>query len=612
MHDIAEFLSKHDLFAALEPEKLERLAEGVEIEYFEAGRTIFREGADPPDSMWVVRTGAVELREGGRVLDLLSEGEPFGHPWMLSGLPTGWEARAREDSLCYRLAAEDVIPLLSDLAGLRSMARALMDRPRPGGLPTERTDGLDAADQAVRDLIRKRPVVCEPSVPLSKAAEMMNEEGVSSVLVDLGDGALGIVTDRDLRSRVIAAGRPLDTPVSEVMTAPAFTARADENGAEALLTMLDRGIRHLPVLAPRGELLGVVTDVDLLGAQTRTPLMLRRAISDAADFDALRRTASQINPSLIGMHDAGLAAPRISEMLSVVVDALVRKAIDLTVERMGPPPAEFGWLSLGSFGRREAVPSSDIDTGMVWSSVYDQDPAEYMRGLADTVIRELGTMGWCPDAHGVTATGVVSSSSMGEWRTAIHSWLRGPVTEEAMIAISIVLDARKIYGPEDDLEVPSLLLDAHPRDKRLRLLLTLALRDKPPTGFLRDIVVEHSGAHAGHFDIKHGGVLPVVNIARYAGLVAGARTTSTVERLRAAADAGTLEKADAATLEEAFELFAELRLEHQLGQLEAGADPDDQIDPSTLNPLTRRYLREAFRALASVQRALTTELAWNP
>jgi CBS domain-containing protein len=118
MHDIAEFLIAHDPFSSLEPEKVERLAQQVEIEYFEAGTTIFREGSDPPDAMWVVRTGAVELVEGARVLDLLEEGEPFGHPWMLSGLPTGWEARTRENSLCYRLPAAEVIPLLANPAGL--------------------------------------------------------------------------------------------------------------------------------------------------------------------------------------------------------------------------------------------------------------------------------------------------------------------------------------------------------------------------------------------------------------------------------------------------------------------------------------------------------------
>ena len=145
----------------------------------------------------------------------------------------------------------------------------------------------------------------------------------------------------------------------------------------------------------------------------------------------------------------------------------------------------------------------------------------------------------------------------------------------------------------------------------MRLLLRLALASKPPTGFMRDIVVEHSGEHAGHFDIKHGGLLPIVNIARYAGLAAGATMTSTVERLRAAAADGKLDPSDAATLEEAFELFAELRLDHQIAQLEAGEPPDDLIDPKTLNTLTRRYLRDAFRAVASVQKSLTTKLAWN-
>ena len=102
MHDVAEFLSAHDPFAALQPDELEDLAGRVQIEYFGAGATIFRQGEGPPDAMSVWRTGAIELRDDGRVLDLLGEGEPFGRPWMLSGLPIGWEARARESSLCYR------------------------------------------------------------------------------------------------------------------------------------------------------------------------------------------------------------------------------------------------------------------------------------------------------------------------------------------------------------------------------------------------------------------------------------------------------------------------------------------------------------------------------
>ncbi len=610
MHDIAEFLKAHDPFGALDPEKVERLAERVEVEYFESGATIFREGSDPPDAMWVVRSGAVELREGGRVLDLLGEGDPFGHPWMLSGLPTGWEARARDSSLCYRLAAEDVIPLLADPAGLRSMARALMQRPRPGGPAVTPIPGLESEERA-RNLIRKQPVLCEPSEPLRDAAARMSDEGVSAILVDLGDGELGIVTDRDLRSRVVATGRSLDTPVGEVMSAPVFTAGAEQTRAELMLTMIDRGVRHLPVQSGRGDLLGVVTDIDLLAAETRTPILLRRAITDAQDRDELRREVGELNSILVDMHSAEVSAERISAMLSVVVDAVIRRLIEFEIARLGPPPSEIGWLSLGSFGRREGVPSSDLDSGMVWSDTGEVGPRPYMERLAGAVVGELSTMGWEPDAHGVTATGVMSASSIEDWRTAIAKWLNPPTPEEELVAISIVLDARLIYGTARGLDVPALIRENHPRQALLRLLLRQALASKPPTGFLRDFVIEYSGRRAGRLDIKHGGLLPIVNIARYAAFAADASTTETIERLRTSADARSLDSTDAATLEEAFVLFSELRLEHQVKQIEAGATPDNQLEPKQLNPLTRRYLRDAFRTVASVQRKLSTQLAWG-
>lgn len=611
MHDIAEFLSRHELFGTLEPEETERLAERIEIEYFEAGATIFRQGAGPPDEMWVLRTGAVELLDDGRVLDLLGEGEPFGHPWMLSGMPTGWEARARENSLCYRLPAEAVIPMLADPAGLRSVARALMDRPRPGGEPTARANDLDVGQEKVRALVRKRPVVCEPAVALREAAGRMEEHGVSSILVDLGDGELGIVTDRDLRSRVVAAGLSLETPVGEVMSAPVVTIDAEQTGDELMLLMIDQGIRHVPVVSSRGELLGVATDIDLLANETHTPIMLRRAIADAGQIDALRPTVEQLTATVIAMHAAGLEATRISGVLSVVVDALVRRLIELTVADLGPPPVEVGWLSLGSFGRREAVPSSDVDSGMAWSEGTGADAEEYVHRLARRVVDELAAMGWQPDRHGVNATGAMSASSVAAWREAIAKWLEPPVSEPELVAISIVLDARVIHGDEELCDLPALLREAHPRPDLLRLLLRQALASKPPTGFMRNIVVEHSGEHAGHFDIKHGGLLPIVNLARYAALAAGATTTSTVDRLRSAGEAGTLNETDAATLEEAFDLFSELRLEHQVGQLMDSIPPDNAIDPKTLNPLERRYLRDAFRAVASVQRVLSTKLTWE-
>ena len=135
MHDVAEFLKAHEPFAGLEEADLARLARRAKVEYFAAGTVIFELGQPPPDEIRVIRKGAVELVERGRVLDLLEEGEMFGQAWLFSGLATGWEARAREDTLCYAITAEDLVPRLRGATGLRFVARSLLMLPRPGGGP---------------------------------------------------------------------------------------------------------------------------------------------------------------------------------------------------------------------------------------------------------------------------------------------------------------------------------------------------------------------------------------------------------------------------------------------------------------------------------------------
>ena len=611
MHDIAEFLREHDPFTGLGEAALERLAERVEVEFFPVGATIFKQGEEPPDRVRVVRRGAVALVDHGRVLDLLGEGELLGHPSMVSATPTGLAARAHEDSLCYSFVAEDVLPLLTRPAGLQYLARSLLARPKPGPVVSADVSGSDLAQQPVRSLIRGEPLICEPDATVRDIARRMVDAGVSSVLIRLDDHDLGILTDQDLRSRVVAEGRSTDAPVSEVMTAPAFTVGPDLNGADLLLAMLDRGIRHVPVLSPKGSVLGVVSDLDLLAAETRTPFVLRKAIADARDLRDLRNAAERVNPTLIGLHQVGVPPAQISAVISVVADALVRRAIELAVEAQGPPPQRFAWLSLGSLGRREAVPSSDVDSGMVWEDGDGADPAPYMQAIGEQVIETLAATGWQSDTHGVTASGTVSARSTADWQRSIRQWLDEPVGDKVPMVISILLDSRTAYGPDDAFGALVALRGSRGRPLLAHLFRRLALASKPPTGFMRDIIVEHSGEHRGSFDIKRGGLLPIVDIARFAALAAGAQVTSTVERLRAGAEAGTLPAADAGTLAEAYDLFAGLRLEHQVRQLVDGVPPDDRLDPKQLNPLTRRHLRDAFRAVASVQKAMASDLVWG-
>jgi CBS domain-containing protein len=612
MEDITGFLGSRPPFDAVGAGELARVVAVTELEEFPAGKTIFSQGTGPVDYLRVVRTGSVEIIHNGQVLDLLGPGELFGHASMLSGLPTGFEARAAEDTICYRIPAGAVGPLLARPDFLKFIARSIVGDRAAGG--PERTPPADPVQRPVAALIRTPPLLCRGDEPVREVAKRMTAEGASAALVQAG-GTLGIVTDRDLRSRVVAAGTSADAPVSAIMSAPVYTVRADCLGGDVLLDMLDRGVHHVPVRSAAGELLGVVDGDDLVAAEARKPFLLRRAIDLASSPADLTAAWAGMSPMIVALHDARVAAEHIAAISSVVLDALTRRLIELAVADVGDPPAPFTWFALGSLSRREMVPSSDVDSALAWQdSGADQEEAAYLARLAGAVNEGLRACGVQPDEHGASASNPLFARSLASWRAIAQSITDDPTREHALIFISMITDSRPLWESSTGTggmgtSVAAALGRARSHPDLLRLLAQFALQFRPPTGFLRDFVVEHSGERRGQLDIKHGGLIPITDLARWAGMAAGVTSGSTVDRLRAAEAAGTLDGPDARTLTEAFGFIFSLRLDHQVEQLRRGEAPDDFIDPKTLNPLARSYLREAFRAVASVQSGIAAELS---
>ena len=598
---VAEFLGSRPPFDTVSADDLARVAAVTRTEVSPHGSTIFHQGAGPVEDLRMVRSGSVEVVHDGRVLDLLGPGELFGQASMISGLPTGFEARAGEDTVCYRIPADVVRPLLARPDVLAFVARSIVTR----RLTPAVSPPADPGQRRVAALIRRPPLLCPGDAPIRAAAQQMTAAGVSAVLVRHG-ASVGIVTDRDLRSRVIAAGRSPDEPVSAVMTEPAYTVSADRLGGDVLLDMLERNIHHIPVLSPAGEVLGVVDDGDLVAAEGRMPLLLRRAIGLAQTQADLAAAAAGLNPALVALRDAQVPAEQVAAVRSVVLDALIRRLAELAVRDAGPAPVPFTWFALGSLARREAVPSSDVDSALAWAG--DDEAAGYGRRLAGAVNDGLRACGLPPDAQGANAANPLFARSLTSWQALERSLSEDPTQDKALIMASLITDSRPVFStaPPPGGGLWQVSPD-HP-DLR-RLLAQFALSFRPPTGFWREFVVEHSGERRGQLDLKHGGLIPIVDLARWAGMGAGATSGSTLDRLRAAEAAGTLAGPEARTLMEAFGFISSLRLDHQVEQLRRGEPPDDFIDPKTLNPLARSYLREAFRAVASVQAGLAAELS---
>jgi CBS domain-containing protein len=607
--EVIRFLGEHPPFEALQEVDVERVASCAEVEFHRAGTIIFSQGSEPVAHLRVIRSGAVEIVHDGRVLDLLGEGELFGHASMLSGLPTGFEARAAEDTLCYRIPSEVAKGLLSGPEGLRYVARSLLEAPLGDAGTSAAHPARDPAHQPVGSLLRGEAVVCGPDTSIRAAAQMMTDAGRTSIVIDLGDGSIGILTDRDLRTRVVADGIPGDAPVSSAMSAPAYTCRPDRLGGEVLLDMLDRGFRHFPVVSATGGVLGVISDLDLVAVQTRSSFYLRQAIAAAQTPEQVAAAAGGLNPAVIAMHDARIAASNITAIYAVVLDVLTRRLVELAVAEAGAPPAPFSWLALGSQARREATPASDIDSAIAWFD--DERAAEikpYLHDVGVTVVAGLEACGLHRDEHGATASDLLFVRSIESWQRAARSLIADPTQEKALILVSVLVDSRPVWGIHRGAPVSDTFRIAPRNPELLRLLARFALSYRPPTGFFRGLVVEHTGEHRGRLDLKRAGIVPIVGLARWAGMAAGVTSGSTTERLQAAGDAGTLPASDAHTLQDAFELVHGLRLEHQIDLLRDGQKPDDYVDPARLSPLTRSHLREAFRAVASIQKHVAAEI----
>jgi CBS domain-containing protein len=540
----------------LAPEELGELAAQTELEFYVGGAAILTEDGGPVTFLRVIHSGAVDIIHDGRLLDMLGPGDTFGHAAMLSGLPPGFEARAAEDTLCYR------IPV--------TVARPLLDR------VTRREIEISAAPpnhRPVARMLRSPTVRCEPMESIREVARRMTEVGASSAIVNLRGGGFGIVTDRDIRTKIVAAGLPLSAPVSTVMTVPVFTVTPDRLGGEVLFELLERGIRHAPIVSEGGQLVGVIEDADLFPAQSRSWFGARRSISRASSPEDLATVARGLPAVVADLLAARLRAPEVVRVVSALVDALTTRALEL----VEPAPGEgIVWVAVGAQARRELTPASIARGAVV---CHEPPPAEWTRSVTD-VLRACGF------------PGEIVARSSDEWS---H-----PGGDDEL-ELSVLIERRALWGtPIDPLPEPEGTI----REEVVAALARRALTAVPPTGFDADSVLEADGTNSDRLDIRVAAVAPIVELARWGSAAAGVFEGSTPERLLAAGHGGALSEGEARTLADAFDLALELRIGHHMGRIGAGQPPDDEIEPAEISPLMRDYLRDVFRAVTSVQRRL--------
>jgi CBS domain-containing protein len=416
------------------------------------------------------------------------------------------------------------------------------------------------------------------------------------------------VTDHDLRTRVIAERTSLDAPVIDVATRPVREVGADTQAGEALLEMLTHAIHHLPVL-DGARLIGVVTNIDLMGVAATSPFEVRSAIERARTEEEVIEAAGSFRTVAADMVDAGVDATDVSRVVSVIADAATQRFLQLAIDVLGAPPCRYSWMALGSAARHELALDAEQAHALAFGPGFDAAAHDgSFAALADRVTAGLGSVGFPRSRGGAIAVHPEMRATLPHWSDRFRTWIDQPGAD-AITVSSIAFDFREVGGSlEAGTTLDATVADARTDPAFLHLLARIALREEPPTGFVRGLVVASTGEHAGRLDLTHAGIDIVTAIARARAIAAGASAKGTLSRLEAAVQGGTLSLDSGTELAEAFRFMLDLRLRHQTAQVREGVVPDALIDPAELGTIERSGLREAFRTIRGEQQLLAREL----
>jgi CBS domain-containing protein len=306
--------------------------------------------------------------------------------------------------------------------------------------------------------------------------------------------------------------------------------------------------------------------------------------------------------------DSGARPRNVNRVVTTVSDAIGERLLALATEALGPPPARFAFITLGSEGREEQTLVTDQDNAIVWEDVPPDEEAaaaEYFGRLGARVCDALAEIGYALCPGEIMAKNPKWCRPLSGWKEHFSSWIRASSPQD-LLSINIFFDFRCLAGERSLAgELRRHIraeLDQNPGF--FHLFAQNALLYKAPVGIFGNIVAESDGrGSARTFSIKDA-MTPVVNFARLYALKHGVAETNTFDRLRALHGKNVLRKATHDEVVESYAFLMQTRLRHQAGALAEGAAPSNAINPKSLTHLEEAALKKTFGHIAVLQKKI--------
>lgn len=394
-------------------------------------------------------SGAITLK------DFRGEGAVFGALGIIRGAKASLNVEAVEDTFCFLIDKNTFLHLVQNDPRLsqyylksfsesyvyRSFSELRRQRLTPKG-----EGSLFLFSVPVADMIKRDVESAPGTYTVQKAAEYMARHKIGSLLVEDAKGVIqGIITDKDLRSKVVAQGLENRTPLREIMSSPVRTIPGDAVSFDALMTMMTHKIHHLAVV-DGGRIIGVVTSHDIMLLQGQSPLYLFQEIYSRNTFEGLYEVSRQVPTVVRPLIEEGGKANNITRVFTVLNDLILDRLLTLLLEKMGPPPVSFCWMLMGSEGRKEQTFCTDQDNALVYADPQNEAEAkaaeDYFKEFSERAIEHLVQCGFPRCKGDIMASNLKWRQPLSVWCTYFDRWISVPEPTEVLHSTIF-----SIFGP---------------------------------------------------------------------------------------------------------------------------------------------------------------------
>lgn len=588
----------------MRPEHQKALLSHGELRQFPKGSAVFAAGAWG-HQLHIILSGKAELNNTStHQTHALLTGEHFGAGVTKSDVMQHAQVTALEALQLISLEVAILHEMLENEPALAPFFPLPLKQRHTPNTP-QAADESDMFNVSLGEVVARPAITIGLSATAQDAAQLMRQQGVSSVML-IEDGALtGVVTDRDLRNRVVAEGLPLSTPLQQIATRNLLTLNTDAPAFEAMLLMARHNIHHVPVMRD-GAIAGVVTASDLNRQNDFSAVYMTRDIHDQSDLTGLVKISQKLRPLQQHLAVSHASAYTTGHVITTLTDAFTTRLLQLAEQALGAPPVPYLWVAAGSQARNEQTAKSDQDNCMILDDRYDQAAhGAYFSALAKSVCDGLDACGYVHCPGEMMAMTDKWRQPLAVWRDYFWGWVHKPEPMSLMLS-SVFFDMRPVYGASELMDALRIEMLNNTRGNTLFLghMVSNAQKLRPPLGLFGGISLIRRGEHAGTVDLKHTGLAPIVDLARIYALAGGLSEVNTHDRLEKAAWSGEVSAQSARDLRDALEFLSTLRIQHQTDCMLAGLEANNYLALHELSNFERSHLKDAFGVIQSLQTVL--------